>query len=212
MNKMIVLQISALIIVSGSLGGLLVFTDVYEEVHSGIVSVLCLSCLKLEPKTKTDFTFETAYGEPHPDFVLDNLTKGVVFLHYSEDACPGCDIMYPVIQNLFNITFGKEDMVYKVFSFEDLDVAYFYTNIDHASEEMENSFPIYDKDHISGLPMFAIITLGYNKDIIRPYYTTVYGTLGLDSDKDRISLLTELMQESIDIYNQNREGYNPDQR
>ncbi len=52
---MIVLQISALIIVSGSLGGMLVFTDVYEEVHSGIVSVLCLSCLKLEPKTKTNY-------------------------------------------------------------------------------------------------------------------------------------------------------------
>ena len=207
---MIVLQISALIIVSGSLGGLLVFTDVYEEVHSGIVSVLCLSCLKLEPKTKTDFTFETAYGETHPDFVLDNLKKGVVFLHYSEDACPGCDIMYPVIQNLFNITFGKEDMIYKVFSFEYLDVAYFYTNIDHTSEEMENSFHIYDKDHISGLPMFAIITLGYDKGIIRPYYTTVYGTLGLDSDKDRIAFLTELIQESIDIYNQNWEGYNPD--
>ena len=212
MNKMIVLQISTLIIVSGSLGGMLAFTDVYEEVRSGIVSVLCLSCLKLEPKTKTDFTFKTAYGEPHPDFVLDNLTKGVVFLHYSEDACPGCDIMLPVIQNLFNITFGKEDMVYKVFSFEDLDVAYFYTNIDHSSEEMENSFPIYDKDHISGLPMFAIITLGYDKGIIRPYYTTVYGTLGLDSDKDRIAFLTELIQESIDIYNQNLDGYNPDQQ
>ena len=60
MNKMLVLQISVLMIVSGSLGGMLVFTDVYEEVHSGIVSVLCLSCLKLEPKSKTDFTFETA--------------------------------------------------------------------------------------------------------------------------------------------------------
>jgi len=209
MNKMLVLQISALIIISGSLGGMLVFTDVYDEVHSGIVTVLCLSCLKLQPKTKIDFTFETAYGEPHPDFVLENLTNGIVFLHYSEDACPGCDIMYPVIQNLFNITFEKEDMVYKIIDFEGLDIAYFYINIDHTSEEMKNYFPIYDKDHISGLPMFAIITLGYDKGIIRPYYTTVYGTLGLDNDIDRIEFLTELIRESIDIYNQNSEGYNP---
>ena len=206
---MLVLQISALIIISGSLGGMLVFTDVYDEVHSGIVTVLCLSCLKLQPKTKIDFTFETAYGEPHPDFVLENLTNGIVFLHYSEDACPGCDIMYPVIQNLFNITFEKEDMVYKIIDFEGLDIAYFYINIDHTSEEMKNYFPIYDKDHISGLPMFAIITLGYDKGIIRPYYTTVYGTLGLDNDIDRIEFLTELIRESIDIYNQNSEGYNP---
>ena len=209
MKKMLVLQISALIIVSGSLGGMLAFTDVYEEVHSGIVSVLCLSCLKLDPKTKTDFTFETADGEPHPDFVLENLTKGVVFLHYSEDACPGCDIMRPILQELFNITFGKEDTVYEIIGFEDLDVAYFYANIDHTSEEMKNSFQIYDKDHIGGLPMFAIITLGYDKGIVRPYYTTIYGTLGLDNDEDRFTFLTELIQESIDIYNQNSEGYNP---
>jgi len=51
--------------------------------------------------------------------------------------------------------------------------------------------------------------LGYDKGIIKPYYTTVYGTLGLDNDMDRIEFLTELIRESIDIYNQNSEGYNP---
>jgi hypothetical protein len=74
---------------------------------------------------------------------------------------------------------------------------------------MRQSFPIYDKDHISGLPMFAIVTVGYDKGIIRPYYTTVYGTLGLDNDDDRFAFLTDLIKESIDIYNQNIEGYNP---
>ena len=92
--------------------------------------------------------------------------------------------------------------------FENSEVAYLYTNIDHASEEMKRSFPIYDKDHIGGLPMFAIITLGYDKGIIKPYYTSLYGTLGLDNDEDRLVFLTELIQDSIDIYNQNSEGYN----
>jgi len=210
MKKMLTIQISALIIVSGSLGGMLIFTDVYEDVHSGIVSVLCLSCLKLEPITKIDFTFETAYGDPHPMFVLENLTNGIVFLHYSEDACLGCDIMYPIIQDLFNISFGKEDMVNEIVNLEGSDIVFFYTNIDHTSDKMKKSFPIYDKDHISGLPMFAIITLGYDNGIIRPYYTTIYGTLGLDNDKDRFTFLSELIQESIDIYNQNKEGYSPD--
>ena len=209
MKKMLTIQISALIIVSGSLGGMLIFTDVYEDVHSGIVSVLCLSCLKLEPITKIDFTFETAYGDPHPMFVLENLTNGIIFLHYSEDACSGCDIMYPIIQDLFNISFGKEDMVNEIVNLEGSDIAFFYTNIDHTSDNMKKSFPIYDKDHISGLPMFAIITLGYDNGIIRPYYTTIYGTLGLDNDKDRLTFLSELIQESIDIYNQNKEGYSP---
>jgi len=209
MKKILTIQISALIIVSGSLGGMLIFTDVYEDVHSGIVSVLCLSCLKLEPITKIDFTFETAYGDPHPMFVLENLTNGIIFLHYSEDACSGCDIMYPIIQDLFNISFGKEDMVNEIVNLEGSDIAFFYTNIDHTSDNMKKSFPIYDKDHISGLPMFAIITLGYDNGIIRPYYTTIYGTLGFDNDKDRFTFLSELIQESIDIYNQNKEGYSP---
>jgi hypothetical protein len=210
MKKILAIQISVFVIISSSLIGMFAYTDVYEDVQSGIVSVLCLSCLKLQPKTKTDFIFEIAYGESHPNFVLENLTHGVVFLHYSEDACYGCDIMYPIIQDLFDITFGKEDMVYKVLKFKDSNISYFYINIDHTSKEMEESFPIYDKDQISGLPMFAIITLGYDKGIVRPYYTTVYGTLGLDNNDDRFLFLNELMSESIDIYNQNSEGYLPE--
>ena len=209
MKKILLIQLSLLLIFSGSLSFMFIETDVYDRVQSGIVEVLCLSCLKLEPETKPDFVFVTADGQPHPDFILENLTEGVIFLHYSEDACHACDIMYPIIKDLFNIEFGKEDMVYEIVNFEGSDIVYFYTNIDHTSEKMRLSFPIYDKDHISGLPMFVIITLGYDKGIIRPYYTAVYGTLGLDNDEDRFAFLSELLKESIDIYNQNIEGYNP---
>ena len=212
MKKMIVIQISALLLISGGLGGMLLFTDVYEEVQSNIVLVLCLSCMKLEVNTIKEFTFETANDEPHPDFVLDNLTKGPVFLHYSEKACPGCDIMYPIIKQFFNVEFEKNEMFYEMVNYENSSVSYIYTNIDYSSEEMRDSLSIYDKDHVHGLPMFSVVTLGYDRGIIRPYYTSVYGTLGFDNDEERISLLTELMQESIDMYNQNWEGYNPNQQ
>jgi len=66
MKKILIIQICALILVSGSLSLMLLQTDVYERVQSGIVEVLCLSCLKLEPITDTDFIFETANGKPHP--------------------------------------------------------------------------------------------------------------------------------------------------
>lgn len=208
MKKFIIFQLSLLILISGSLSVMIVETDVYERVQSGIVEVLCLSCLKLEPKTELDFIFKTANGHPHPDFVLENLTKGVVFLHYSEDACHGCDIMYPIIKDLFNIEFGKEDMVYNLTIFENNTIPYYYINLDHTNDLMRNSFDIYDKDNVNGLPMFTIITVGYDKGIIKPYYTTLYGTLNLDNDKDRFDFLTELLTESIDIYLQNYEGYN----
>ena len=107
MKKIFAIQIIALLLISSALGSMFFFTDIYDDVHSDIVSVLCLSCLKLKPKTKVDFTekdfiFETANGKPPPYFVIDNLTRGPVFLHYSEDACYGCDIMYPVIKGMRN--------------------------------------------------------------------------------------------------------------
>jgi hypothetical protein len=184
-------------------------TDIYERVQSGIVEVLCLSCLKLEPKTQADFIFETANREEHPDFITENLTKGVIFLHYSEDACHGCDIMYPIIKDLFNIEFGKEDMVYNITNFNGNRIPYYYVNLDHTNELMRKSFSIYDKDDVKGLPMFSIVTLGYDKGIIKPYYTTLYGTLNLDNDSARLNYLIDLLEQSIEIYSQNSEGYNP---
>ena len=108
------------------------------------------------------------------------------------------------------VDFEKDEMVYEIVTFEDSDIFYFYNNIDHTSEEMRKSLQIYDQDHIGGLPMFSIVTLGYDHGIIKPYYTSLYGTLNVDNNEDRIIILKEIIQESIDIYNQNRGGYNPD--
>jgi len=76
MKKMIVIQISALLLISGGLGGMFLFTDVYEEVQSNIVLVLCLSCMKLEVNTIKEYTFETANDAPRPDGVVDTVTTG----------------------------------------------------------------------------------------------------------------------------------------
>jgi hypothetical protein len=209
MKKLLLIQLSLIIIISGSLSFMIVETDIYDRVQSGIVEVLCLSCLKLEPVTELEFIFDTSDGQPHPDFIIENLTQGVVFLHFSEDACAGCDIMYPLIMEIFSIDFEKEDMVYEIAKFEDFNFSYYYINLDHTNDVMRNTFPIYDKDNIKGLPMFTIITLGYDKGIIKPYYTTLYGTLNLDNDPDRLDFLRELLRQSIDIYIQNYEGFNP---
>ena len=128
-------HIIAILIVSISLIGMWVETDVYEEVKNGIVEVLCLSCLKLDPYTKSDFTFYTANGETHPDSIINNLSTGIIFLHYSEDACKGCDIMHPIVEQLLNISFGKKEMVYREIKFENTTIHYYYTNIDHSTPE-----------------------------------------------------------------------------
>lgn len=212
MKKKFAIQVASLLIVSASLTGMLVFTPVYNEVRSGIVLVLCLSCLKLEPKTIADFTFETVDNQSHPGFVLENLSKGPVFLHYSGDACAGCDVMYPVVKDLFSINFGKQDMFHTLVNFKNFTVAYIYVNIHHTNDNLRDAQHIYDKSRVGGIPMFTIITLGYDNGKVKPKYTTVYGTLttyGANTDLQRMVFLQQLMEESIEMYKQNKAGYSP---
>lgn len=209
MKKQQLIQLSAVVIVSLSLTAMLVGTDVYTEVHDGIVTVLCLSCLKLDPKTSVDFTFQTANNHAHPAFVLDNITDGIVFLHFSEDACPGCDIMLPIVQNLFSVEYEKEDMFSTKVNYDNQSIVYLYTNIDHATSIRADALETYDQKQLKGLPMFTVVTLGYEKGIIKPYYASVYGTLGLDTDQQRETFLEDILQDSIDLYNENRPGYEP---
>ena len=191
--------------------GLLTFTDAYDAVQSEVVEVLCLSCLKLDPvlPDDLDFTFETATGVPHPDFILDNLSSGIVFLHYSKDACAGCDVMLPTIQELFSVNYGKEDMFQKQLEFNESTIHYYYINIDHTIEEKEKTFPIYDKDFIDGLPMFTIVTLFYDHGTVKPYYTSLYGTLGPENDthEKRYNYLTDLINYTIGLWDENIPGY-----
>ena len=163
-------QITFFIIISAALSGMLIGTDVYTEVHDGIVEVLCLSCLKLDPRTTEEFIFDTMDDQSHPDYVLDNLSSGIVFLHYSEDACPGCDIMLPVVQELFSLDFEKKDEISTNITYKNQQISYFYTNIDHTTEQRSESFKIYDAQDIKGMPQFTIVTLGYYSGIIKPIF------------------------------------------
>jgi hypothetical protein len=207
MKKSFILQITALFIVSGLLLGTLFASNAYEETRARIVEVLCLSCIKLEPKTIQEFTFDTVNNASHPYFVTENLSKGPVFLHYSENVCAGCEIMFPIVKQLFNVEFEKQDRFSATVTFENQNITYIYINLDNTSDILENSFPVYDKDDIGGLPMFTIVTLGYDHGTVKPYYTTIYGTLNVPTDAERTSLLQEILTESIEMYQQNKAGY-----
>lgn len=207
MNKKTFTQITIFILISGSLTGMLVGTDVYNDVQDGIVEILCLSCLKLDPKTTIDFNFESGDGSTHPDFVTDNLTSGIVFLHYSEDACRGCDIMLPVVQGMFSVDFEKKSMFTKHITYNSKNITYFYINLDHSTKEKISSFDTYDVDDVNGLPMFSVVTLGYDKGIIKPKYATLYGSFGQDTDEKRREVLENVIDDAIELWNENIPGY-----
>lgn len=209
MKKILAIQMAALILVSGSLGGMFVFTDVYDDVHTRVVSILCLSCIKLNRVISLDFTFETANGKDHPDFIIDNLTKkGPVFLAFRTDVCAYCDHMESLIKEIFNLEFEKEDVFSETVDFNGTDVTFMHINNDHATGKFKGLQQFYDIDGDNAVPMFTTITLGYDREIVKPFYNTVYGILDSDyTDEQRIEVLTNIILDGIELYNENRPGF-----
>jgi len=202
-------QIVILIFISGALGGMFFATDIYGEVQDVIVETLCLSCIKLEYKLNQEYTFQTANGGTHPDFILENLSNNIVFLHYSGDACHGCEIMFPIIKEFFNIEFEKEDFHSEKITFEESNISYIYIYKDTATKKMRDSYKVYDIQGDGGIPMFTAITLNYNRGFAEPYYVSIYGTLDPNDDENRIQILTDLLKESIKLHEDHIESYNP---
>ncbi len=209
MKAFFAVQLALLLTTSVALGGMMVGTEIYSDVHSRIVKVLCLSCIKLEPKTSATFTFKTATGGQHPEFITENLSRGPVFLFYSEDVCAGCEVMYPVIKGLLGVTFEKGDQFWQQLMFHDTPLTFIYVNIDHTTPSLRQTLELYDKDHVGGLPQMTVVTLGYDDGTVRPYYTSVYGTLGVPTDAERATVLETLLHEAGELYSENRQGYQP---
>jgi len=197
-----------MLIFSVGYSAILVATNVYDEVDTRITSNLCLSCLKLDPPN--DFGWEV--NENPPNFVLQSLDKtGPLFLAYRTDVCEYCDDMEPVIMNVFNITFKKEDVFSTVINFNGTDVTFAHINLDHASGEFKSSRDIYDIQGKRGLPMFTIITLKYYHGIITPHYNTIYGKIKASyTNEERIQYLKNIMNEAIKLYNDYRDNFIPD--
>ena len=213
MKKLLVIQVCILLLVSGALGGMFYFTDIYDDVHSTIVEVLCLSCIKLQPKTSREFTFKTANGKPHPDFVINNLkTKGPILIQYGEKGCLPCfEMIENVIQPYFNLEFDKTKSYETDVEFKNSSFVYIYIYIDDDNTPIERkeSDEIYDKDHISGFPMFTIITIEYDHGgDVKPYYTSLYGKFEENNNWEKMKqVFAELLEFSIELYDRNIAGY-----
>jgi len=206
MKTLFAIQLGLIFLV---IGGALYSSGVYTAVQDNIVEVLCLSCIKLEPRISENFTFQTMTGVPHPGFIRENLTTGPIFIMYSEDVCPACEEMYPIVKDLFKVEFEKTEIVVDHLTYKGTNVTFFYVNIDHTTDQFRTSRLLYDKDQIDGLPMFTLITLGYDEGTVLPYYTSVYGMLTLPMPEQREAFLANLLEDCIHLYHDNRIGYQP---
>jgi len=212
-KMLFVISVVLLLICSGAGVAMLAYTETYDEIKSTIVTTLCLSCIKLDPITRLEYTFETVDDRPHPAFVLDNLTTGPMFLAYRENVCDGCDIMEPLIQEVLDVHFDPySTKYYKSTEYAGSTVNFMHINMGQASGEIRESFFIYDQDNRGGVPMFVLITLGEDeegviKPCIIPCYTTAYATLGLQSDEGRKAFLRRMVSLGIEKYDEYSEEY-----
>ncbi len=207
MNKIFITGIIVVSLITIGIGDMIFEHDTWDLIHGTIVSTLCLSCIKLDPVSRLEFVFETGTGEEHPEFVLENLTTGIIFIEYRSDVCKACDDMAPIIKEIFNLKFEKEDTLYKRVDYLDTIVNFYHINLDHATQIQKDSFSIYDKDQVGGVPMFVVITVKYDRGIIKPCYTNAYGTLGKETDAERKEMVEGLIEDGLTLYEQNSEGY-----
>jgi len=161
-----------------------------------VSSIVCYSCLGLEPNVEMDFTFNTVGGKNHPVFVTEKLKERPVFIHYylPDKECPGCKEMRPIIEGLED-EYGN-------------DVAFIHINMKTASDEKKDSFELYDIGGIGGVPMFVIITLGDDNGIVKPYFATGYGKIGKDTSEEAKNALSDaLYYKALPLHLQNKNRY-----
>lgn len=188
-----------------SISCILAYTDVYNDVKEKIVSVLCLSCIKMDPNTMLKFEFETVKGEMFPSFILENLSRGPVFLHFRVDVCTACDEMDPVIGKIFDVDDINRPFLIKIKEFSGVEVTLIHVNLDHI-HNFRDIYKTFDIKKQNGVPMYVIITLGYDRGTVKPCYATGYGFLGKKSPKEAGETLFKLIEDSVDLYKRNREG------
>ena len=213
MEKLIVIQVALFLVVSGSFGGMLIYTDIYEDVQSKIVETICLSCAKLDTNLPVKFTFETANGKEHPDFIVDILkNKGPILIQYGEKACAACeDMINNIIKPYFSLEFDKTISFDIDINIHGLNFTYVYIYIDDPATPQEriDSFDVYDIEHIRGFPMFTVITIEYDHSgKIKPYYASLYGKFEKNNNYPKMTqTFTDLIETSMELWDRNIAGY-----
>jgi thiol-disulfide isomerase/thioredoxin len=159
----------------------------------------------MDPVSEFVFTFETVDDRPHPDYIIENLTeKGPIFLAFRADVCSACEIMEPILMEIFDVEFGKKELFYDIINYKGDDIVFYHINIDDPYEKETEGFYIYDKDQRGGVPMFVFITLGNNSGSIEPYYITAYSTLGKEAEEERVAYFDEMISVGLEFYKKNK--------
>jgi thiol-disulfide isomerase/thioredoxin len=177
----------------------------------------CLGCLGLYPSFEIEFTFSTVDGKPHPDWVLDALEDGPVFIEFTQndEVCKPCARMRPKVEALerdYNdiVTF----FIINTWEKEFREVFKGDENIKPITkEEILDAYRPYDVENFGGgdgwaTPTFVIVTLEKDDDgKIKPYFGTGYGEFKDNDAQKTKEELIDILDFAIKRHHHNEDLY-----
>ena len=133
---------------------------------------------------------------------------------FIKDASAACDNLLQVIDDMFYFKYNKKETSETQINWNNAYITLIIINLDYPTIIKENKsydlstfFPIYDIEHVSGFPMLVFITLQDQIWEITPCYKTLYGSMQLDTNAEKIAYLEQLLNDMIDLHQQNQERY-----
>lgn len=176
----------------------------------------CLGCLGLYPNVDLEFGFDTVENREHPDFILEALKDGPVFIEFTQndENCPPCARMRPYIEDLEEDY--NENVVFYIININEKEITKMFKNdkdINSISDsEAHEIFKVYDRGNIVGggmaTPTFIILT--YDQDEngnIRPSFAVAYGEFVEESAKKTDERLQESLDYSLALHHHYLEMY-----
>ena len=193
-----IVQLTVFLILIVSTIGMIAFTDVYSGIKSSIVDKTCLSCIGMDPVTSKIFD----PLEQNSEFVIENLSKGPVFIAYRDIVCSSCDDLEPKIKEILDVEFGEKETYFDIINYSGSPICFLHINLGVENEgPLYDSFYLYDKDKRNVVPMMVMITLGKEGDSVKPHYLTAYG------DKPKDFIVNDIIIPAIKNYNKYKEEY-----
>jgi thiol-disulfide isomerase/thioredoxin len=173
----------------------------------------CLGCLGLYPNIELDFTFETLDDKDHPDWILDELEDGPVFIEFTQndENCPPCKRMRPYVHDL-NEEYNDE-VVFFIININEHEIARSFegeTEVE-SSYNQEPIYHVYDIGLIAGgviaTPTYIIITLNDDFGTVKPYFAVGYGEFTEEDAEKTAESLAEALDYAKTMHHHYLETY-----
>lgn len=180
----------------------------------------CLGCLGLYPNIELEFRFETVDDLEHPEFVLDQLTEGPVFIEFTQndENCPPCARMRPKVKELEEEY--SDEIAFFIININENEKAMFFNNDEHvepvSDSEEEEYYQVYDIEKIAGglvaTPTYIIVTINEDEDgNIRPSFAVGYGEYKEEDAQKTKEDLAKALEYAIGQYYKYKKWYEPEE-